>query len=299
MAATSNLPIYLALAANVGIAATKFVAAAITGSSAMISEGIHSLVDTTNEFLLLLGIRRSQKPADERRPFGYGRELYFWAYTVSVLIFAIGGGLSFYEGVKHVMHPEPIERPIVNYIVLGVAFLLDGISCISAFREFNKQRGSTPFWQEVRYSKNPAIFVVLFEDVSDLLGLIVAALGIFLGAYFHNPLFDGIASIVIGVILTAVSIVLTRETFSLLMGEAASPAKIEKIREALRTNPAVASVGPTRTIHIAPEEILVVQKVQFKDHMPVPEVAAIIANMKEEIREHVPTATQIFIEPMV
>src|SRR5690348_2406329 len=226
--ADSKLPIYSALIANFLIAATKFVAALITGSSAMISEGIHSLVDTANEFLLLLGLRKSRQKADARRPFGYGKELYFWSFIVSILIFSVGGGISFYEGISHLQHPERIKDPMWNYIVLGFAFLFDGISFIISLRNFNKYRGDQPFWASIKKSKDPSTFVVLFEDAADVLGLIVAFSGVYLGHAYSNPYYDGIASIVIGVLLTAVSVILTRESRSLLMGEPASPQLLQQ-----------------------------------------------------------------------
>ncbi len=219
--AASKLPIYTALAANFAIAVTKFIAAAVTGSSAMISEGIHSLVDASNEILLLFGIKKSKKPADETRPFGYGKELYFWAFIVSILIFGVGAGISFYEGITHLEHPVLIKDPFWNYIVLGIAFIFDGVSFITAYKEFNIQRGTTPFWLAIKKSKDPSTFVVLLEDAADLLGLTVAFLGVYFGHLFNEPVYDAVASLLIGVILTAISVVLARESRSLLMGESA------------------------------------------------------------------------------
>jgi len=177
----SKIAIYSALIANFLIATTKFVAAFITGSSAMVSEGIHSLVDTANEFLLLLGIKKSKQQADATRPFGYGKELYFWSFIVSILIFAVGGGISFYEGISHLQYPEAITNPLWNYIVLCVAFLFDGASFVISFINFNKQRGTKPFWISIKKSTDPSLFVVLFEDAADVLGLVVAFAGIYLG----------------------------------------------------------------------------------------------------------------------
>ena len=177
---TNKTPIYTAFVANTVIAIVKLIAAAATGSSAMASEGIHSLVDTSNEILLLLGISKSQKPADDKRPFGYGKELYFWAFVVSLVFFALGGGFSIYEGIQHIMHPEEITNPIWNYAILGIAFALDGYSLLTALKEFNRQRGNTPFWKAVHQSKDPATFVVLFEDAADVIGIIIAFTGIFL-----------------------------------------------------------------------------------------------------------------------
>ncbi len=255
--AASKIPVYSALAANLAIAITKFIAAGITGSSAMISEGIHSLVDTANEILLLLGISKSKKPPDKNRPFGYGKELYFWAFIVSILIFGLGGGISFYEGITHLQHPSLLTNPKWNYIVLAFAFVFDGISFITALREFNRQRKSMPFWQAVKRSKDPSTFVVLFEDAADLLGLIVAFLGIFLGHTFHNPYFDGIASILIGIILTVISLLLARESRSLLMGESIDESILKEVIRIAEADRSVKVInGNPPSMYMAPEEII-------------------------------------------
>ena len=295
--AASKVPIYSALAANLAIAITKFVAAGVTGSSAMISEGIHSLVDTLNEILLLLGIRRSQQPADEKRPFGYGKELYFWAFIVSILIFGVGGGVSFYEGVTHLQHPEPITNPLWNYVVLGIAFCFDGFSFITARREFNRQRGSQPFWQAIRRSKDPSTFVVLFEDAADLLGLIVAFLGIYLGHQFNNPYFDGVASILIGLILTAVSVVLARESRSLLMGERADPDLLREVLAVVEQDDSVLSVLQSPSMYLAPEEIFLLLKINFLNDLTTPDIERAIDRIRTTVRQRFPTISQIFIEP--
>lgn len=229
--ASSKIAVYSALFANMAIAVVKFIAAGVTGSSAMVSEGIHSVVDTGNEVLLLLGIPKSKRPPDIHRPFGYGKELYFWSFIVSLLIFAVGAGVSFYEGIMHLQHPTIIKDPFWNYLVLGFALLFDGISFTIALRQFNKERGTTRFWQAIKRSKDPTNFVVLFEDAADVCGLMVAFAGVWLGHYFQNPYFDGIASIIIGLILTAVSVVLARESYSLLMGETASPEVLQHVMQ--------------------------------------------------------------------
>lgn len=295
--ASSKLPIYSALAANLLIAISKFIAATITGSSAMISEGIHSLVDTSNELLLLLGIKKSKKPADETRPFGYGKELYFWAFIVSILIFGLGGGISFYEGVTHLQHPSPIDDPMWNYIVLAVAFLFDGISFITALKEFNIQRGSQPFWEAVKKSKDPTTFVVLFEDAADLLGLIVAFLGVYLGHLFNNPFFDGIASILIGVILTAISVVLARESRSLLMGETAGKTMLTEVITITEEDPAVIKVISNFSMYMGPEEILLLLTTHFHDEETSVEIIAAIERIRGNIQKKFPSIRQIFIQP--
>jgi cation diffusion facilitator family transporter len=295
--ASSKLPIYSALFANLAIAITKFVAAAITGSSAMLSEGIHSVVDTSNEVLLLLGIRQSQKPPDEKRPFGYGKELYFWSFIVSILIFGVGGGISFYEGIMHLRHPVVIENPFWNYIVLGIALLFDGSSFIIAFKAFNKKRGNTGFWEAVKRSKDPTTFVVLFEDAADVLGLAIAFIGVALGHTFKAPYWDGIASIAIGAILTGVSLVLARESRSLLMGESASPKILDDIVNMAQKDPAVTGVQPPLSMYMAPEEIILILKTGFKKELTTSEISNSIEQIKMNIQNKYPSFKHILIEP--
>ena len=294
----SKLPVYSALAANLLIAITKFIAASVTGSSAMISEGIHSLVDTSNEVLLLLGIRKSKKPADSKRPFGYGKELYFWAFVVSILIFGLGGGISFYEGVTHLQHPSEITNPSWNYVVLATAFVFDGISFITARKEFNRQRGSIPFWRAVKLSKDPSTFVVLFEDAADLLGLLVAFLGVYLGHQFNNPYFDGIASIMIGVILTAVSLLLTRESRSLLMGESVDENILKRVAVITEADKSVAKVIATPlSMYMGPEEIILLMPIVFHADVTASEVTESIDRIRSVIQAEFPSITKIFIQP--
>ncbi|GAB3569264.1 cation diffusion facilitator family transporter [Spirosoma luteolum] len=293
----SKTPIYSALAANVAIAITKFVAAAFTGSSAMISEGIHSLVDSLNEVLLLRGIARSQRPADEQRPFGYGKELYFWAFIVSILIFGVGGGVSFYEGITHLQHPEPLTDPVWNYAVLGLAFAFDGFSFVTAFREFNRERGPQPFWTAVRRSKDPSTFVVLFEDAADLLGLIVAFLGVWLSHQLNNPYLDGAASIIIGLILTAVSLVLARESRSLLMGESADPAAIRQVVARVETDEAVVRVLQAPSMYMAPEEVFLMLSIEFQEGLTTRALTDAIARIRETVQHDFPRIRRLLIEP--
>ncbi|WP_242065105.1 cation diffusion facilitator family transporter [Nostoc sp. FACHB-133] len=211
---SSKKTIFAAIGANLAIAITKFIAASITGSSAMISEGIHSIVNTSDQLLLLLGISRSQKPAYDIHPFGYGQELYFWTFIVAILIFAIGGGMSIYEGITHLIKPSSLEDPMWNYIVLGVAILLEGYSWTVALKEFLPTKGKQNFWQAIKNSKDPTVITILFEDTAAISGLLVALIGIFLGHLFNNVYFDGIASIIIGIILAVVAVVLARESIS-------------------------------------------------------------------------------------
>jgi cation diffusion facilitator family transporter len=292
----SKLPIYSALAANLLIAITKFIAAGVTGSSAMLSEGIHSVVDTLNEVLLLLGIRRSKKKRDEMRPFGYGKELYFWSFVVSILIFGVGGGISFYEGITHIQHPEPITNPLWNYIVLGVALLFDGISFIIAITNFNKLRGTVPFWAAVKKSKDPTNFVVLFEDMADVLGLLVALTGVYFGHRFNAPVLDGIASIIIGLILTAVSLVLTKESYSLLMGETASTWVLNEVIKLTKADSAILDVKPPLSMYLGPEEIILVLQVTFRKDLSAAAIVKSSERIKQAIRQKFSTFKQIFIE---
>jgi cation diffusion facilitator family transporter len=294
--ASSKLPIYSALAANFLIAVTKFVAAVASGSSAMMSEGIHSVVDTGNEVLLLVGIHRSQKPADEKRPFGYGKELYFWSFIVSVLIFAVGGGISFYEGVVHFRHPHKLEDPFWNYVVLSFAIIFDGISFIIALREFNKQRGATGFWKFVKKSKDPSTFVVLFEDAADVLGLAVAFLGVYLGHHFNNPFFDAGASIIIGLILTSIAAVLAVESRSLLMGETLSKTTLDKITT-MASGPSVTKVHEAASMYMGPEEVVLVLPVTFNPALDHTELQDTIRKMKADIQREYPAIKRIIIEP--
>lgn len=263
----------------------------------MVSEGIHSVVDSLNQLLLLLGIRRSKKQPDEKRPFGYGKELYFWSFVVSILIFGVGGGISFYEGVTHIQHPEPIVNPLWNYIVLGAALLFESISFIIAFINFNKRRGEVPFWSAVKKSKDPTSFVVLFEDVTDVLGLLVASAGVYLGHRFNMPALDGIASIIIGLVLTAVSLVLTRESRSLLMGETASTQVLNDVVKIIKADPAIFDVSPPLSMYLGPEEVILVLQLTFRENLSAQAVVQASEQIKQAIRQKFPRFKQIFIEP--
>jgi cation diffusion facilitator family transporter len=293
----SKAAIITALAANFGIAAIKFVAAWFTGSSAMLSEGIHSLVDTANEWLLLLGLRKSQQPATEWRPFGYGRELYFWAFMVAVFIFVIGGGLSLYDGIDHIRHPAPLHSPTWNYVVLAVAFCFDGASFLVARRTFNAQRGSQPFWKAFRASKDPSIFVVLFEDASDLLGLLIAFLGVFLSHLLNEPVLDGVASVLIGLLLFVVAGLLLRETKSLLLGEPAEATLLQKITDLVQAEPTIVSTAPPLSSYLSPHELLVVLPVEFVPNLPASQLTKTVKQLRTDIEAAYPDVKHIFIQP--
>lgn len=297
-APSSKIAIVAALAANLAIAVIKFVAAAFTGSSAMVAEGIHSLVDTINEFLLLLGLHKSQQPASPERPFGYGKELYFWSFVVAICIFGIGGGISMYEGIEHLRHPAPLQNPTWNYVVLGVAFLFDGASFLVARRTFNAQRGRQSFWRAFRGSKDPSTFVVLFEDGADLLGLIVAFLGVFLSHQLQNPYLDGVASLLIGVILVVVAGLLLRENKSLLLGEPANAALLQQVAALAGTDAAVASTGQPLSSYLSPHEVLLVLPVVFEDQVTGPELTAAVARIQAAVRQAHPDIQHLFVQPV-
>ncbi|RZK24509.1 MAG: cation transporter [Hymenobacter sp.] len=293
----SKTAIIAALAANFGIAAIKFVAAWFTGSSAMLSEAIHSLVDTANEWLLLLGLRKSQQPATEHRPFGYGRELYFWAFMVAVFIFIIGGGLSLYDGIAHIRHPGPLSSPTWNYVVLALAFCFDGTSFLVACRTFNAQRGRRPFWEAFRASKDPSIFVVLFEDASDLLGLLIAFLGVFLSHWLNMPVLDGVASVLIGVLLLAVAGLLLRETKSLLLGEPAEATLLEQVIAMAKQEPSIVHMGLPLSSYLSPHEILLVLPVGFAPELSAAQLTEVVNRLRATIKERYPDVQHVFIQP--
>lgn len=292
-----NIVLYGALGANLGIAAAKFVAAAISGSSSMLSEGVHSLVDSGNQILLLYGQSKANRPADARHPFGYGRELYFWAFVVAILIFAVGAGISIYEGWIHYRDPEPLRDPTISYVVLGVAFLLEGASWAIAVREFDRNRGGQGWWQAVRQSKDPAGFIILFEDSAALAGLLIAALGIWASHATADPRIDGIASVAIGVILAAVATLLAREAKGLLIGEAADPVLIAKIWDIVEGQSKISAVNHVRTIHTAPESIFVAVSADFEDDLPMGEAESLIEAIEAQLKAASPRISSIYIRP--
>ncbi len=293
---SSKLPIYSALVANIIIAITKFIAAAITGSSAMISEGIHSVVDTANELLLLLGISKSKKPADKKRPFGYGRELYFWSFIVSILIFGVGGGIAFYEGITHLQHPHIIEDPMWSYIVLAASLIFNLVSFLIALKAFNKNRKDN-VWKTIRKSKDPSNIVILFEDAGDVLGVAVALAGVYFGYRYQNPYYDGIASVIIGIILTAISFLLARESRSLLMGESVDESTVDAVIKISESDEAIEKVFYPLTVYLSPEEIVLVLETVFKNDLTTKQINEAIERIQAEIQSQYPDIKKIFIEP--
>ena len=296
MAGPSRKIIYAALSANALIALTKFIAAFVTGSSAMFSEGIHSVVDTGNQFLLLYGLNRSDRPADERFPFGYGKEVYFWSFVVAILIFAVGAGISLYEGVHRILHPAPLENVLVNYIVLALAILFEGTGWFMAMREFSRAKGQWGYIEAVRRAKDPSTFVVLFEDSAAILGLIVAFAAILLGEVTGIPYFDGAASIVIGLILGGTATWLAFETKGLLIGESANQRVIDGIRAVAGTFPEVVRVNEVLTMHMGPNYILANISVEFRDSTTVPAMEEAVARIDKAIKQAFPRVKRVFIE---
>lgn len=292
----SKRAIYAAIIANLVIAVCKFAAAAISGSSAMLSEGIHSLVDTGNSGLLLIGIRLSQRPPDEEHPFGHGKEIYFWSLLVAVLIFAGGGGISIYEGSLHLLHPRPIEDPTWSYVVLAIAAISEGWSLRVAWREFRLANGVAPSLRAIRASKDPATFTVLFEDAAALVGVLVAFIGIALSHRLGNPYLDAIASIVIGLILMTVATVLVLETRRLLVGEGMSPQDMASIRRIAEADPAVERVRRLLTTYFGPDTVLLNMDIQFRPDLPSGEVEEAVDRIEKAIRRQHPEIKTIFIE---
>ncbi|MDE0279928.1 MAG: cation diffusion facilitator family transporter [Gammaproteobacteria bacterium] len=292
----SRKVIFAAMAGNSLIATTKFIAAGITGSSAMFSEAIHSVVDTGNQCLLLYGLKRSGKPADARHPFGYSMELYFWTFVVAILIFSLGAGLSIYEGVSKLQNPHTIQKPLVNYIVLGFAMLFEGAAWWVALHEFRKTKGALSYIKAIQRSKDPTVFTVLFEDSAAMLGLCAALIGISLAQITGNPVFDAIASIVIGVILACTAALLAYESKGLLIGEAARPRVIGSIRRIVNGHEGIISINELLTMHFGPRDILLCLSVDFVDGISASEVESTISDMEADIKSAHPEITRVFIE---
>ena len=296
MASESKTAIVAAIAGNLAIAVTKFIAGAFTGSSAMLSEGIHSVVDTGNGALLLLGVRNSKRPPDATHPFGHGGEIYFWSLVVAILIFALGGGMSVYEGVTHIRHPNLIGDPTWNYVVLALAIVFESISFYFALKAFRKEQGKQGVWQTIRGSKDPTTFTILFEDTAALLGLVVALIGIFLGHQLNNPYLDGAASITIGVILGIVAAFLAYESKGLLIGEGVNPQTLESIRAIAITDPAVAEIRNALTMHFGPHDVLLTLDIRFEKELTAAEIAAAIEELEKKIQVRHPDIKHVFIE---
>lgn len=296
MAHGSKTVVYAALGGNALIALTKFAAAFWTGSSAMLSEAVHSVVDTGNQVLLLFGMRRAEQPADNLHPFGYGRELYFWAFVVAILIFAGGAGISLYEGIEKVRHPSVVTDAYINYIVLGFAILFEAAAWFVAFRAFNRVRGDLGFFQAVHQSKDPVLFTVLFEDTAAMLGLLVALVGIWLGQVLGMPVLDGVASLLIAAILATTAVILAVECKGLLVGEAVVPEVRHGIRGIILEQPGILEINELRTMHLGPEDVLVNLSVDFADDLDASALEASVAAMETAIKSRYPQVRRLFIE---
>lgn len=295
-AAKRNI-VYVALAGNTAIAASKLVAAWFTGSSAMLSEGVHSLVDSINELLLLYGLHRAARHPDRNHPLGYGRELYFWSFIVALLVFALGAGVSLYEGIAHLLAPEPMQHPFINYIVLGLSFVFEGASWRIAMKEFRVAKGDLGYFEAFRRSKDPTTFTVLFEDTAALLGLLIAFVGI-LGAHLlRMPQLDGIASISIAVVLAVSSMFLARETKALLIGESALPQVRDSILKIAGVDPAIRKANGVLTVQMGPDQVVAALSAEFEDRLTTPEIEACVDRIEAAIKAAHPEITTLFVKP--
>jgi cation diffusion facilitator family transporter len=292
-----NRVLWLAFAANLGIAVAKFGAAAITGSSAMLTEGVHSVVDSTNQLLLLWGRHAARRPADELHPFGYGRELYFWSFIVAVLVFALGAGVSIYEGIIHLAEPEPAVSPVIAYGVLAIAFVLEGGSTLEAFREFRASKGKLGWVDAIRRSKDPPGFIVLLENGGAMAGIVVAAVGLGISQVTGNPHFDGMASIVIGAILAVIAFFLAYESKALLIGEAADPELVHALRALVADRRGVTAVGEILTVHSAPDQITAMLSVDFEDGISARDVERLVCRIEEDAAAQFPAVRRLYIRP--
>lgn len=289
--------IYIALLGNLIIAVAKFIGAFVTSSAAMLSEAVHSVVDTLNEILLLYGLKKSQQPPDEEHPFGYGRELYFWSFIVALLVFSLGAVVSIYQGVHHIFEPEPISSPFINYVILVVAFLCEGFSWLTALKGFRKYKGNMGYFEAFRKSKDPTTFTVLFEDSAALVGLVIAFLGVFLSHYFHAPTLDGIASILIGCILAIVAFLMARETKGLLMGESADPALPKHILELVQQDHAVLYANGVLTQQMGAHQVIASLSLEFKDNLTSDEIEACVNRLETRVKHLHPEIVGLFIKP--
>jgi len=293
----NNRTLWIAFGANLGIAVSKFGAAAITGSSAMLTEGVHSVVDSTNQLLLLWGRKAARRPADELHPFGYGRELYFWSFVVAVLVFALGAGVSIYEGIIHMADPEHAVSPLIAYGVLAIAFILEGGSTLEAFKEFRAAKGSLGWIEAVRRSKDPPGFIVLLENGAAMAGIIVAAVGLAISQATHDPRYDGAASVVIGIILGVTALVLAYESKALLIGEAADPELVAGLRTLVEKRRGVSGVGEILTMHSSPDQVLAMLSVDFDDGISARDVERLVCEIELEAEARFPIVRRLYIRP--
>ena len=293
---SSKKVIYAALIGNFLIALTKFIAFFITKSSAMLSEGVHSVVDTTNQVLLLYGLSRAKRPPDEHFPFGHGKEVYFWGFIVAIMIFTVGAGVSIYKGVHHILHPVPIINPTLNYIVLAFAFIFEGAAWYFAFTEFTKAKGKWGYFEAVHRGKDPSMFVVLFEDSAAMLGIIVAFIGILLSQITGNYVYDGIAAVIIGLVLAGTAAWLAYEIKGLLIGESAPPEIVKGVTEIAQSYPKIKHVNEILTLHMGPEFILLNLSVDFADSLLAGDLEDTISRLDRQIKQTYPKIKRVFVE---
>lgn len=296
MDTSSKKVIYAALAGNALVAMTKFIAASVSGSSAMLSEAIHSVIDTGNQGLLLYGLKRAKKPASEEFPFGHGKEVYFWSFVVAIMIFAVGAGISIYQGIHSLQNPQPIESSYINYIVLIIAMIFEGAAWYYAFKEFTRAKGKWGYLDAIKREKDPSMFMVLFEDTAALSGLAIAFIGIMLVQITGNHIYDGIASILIGLILGGTAIWLAYETKGLLIGESARPEIVKAIRVHAKQYPIVENVNEILTLHMGPDFILVNLSLDFSNTSFAEDVEKTISEIDEHLKKQFPEIKRIFIE---
>ncbi len=294
---SSTKVIYAALVGNLLIAFTKAGAAAWTGSSAMLSEAIHSFVDVGNQVLLLYGIRRAKLQADPDHPIGYGRELYFWSFIVALLVFALGAVVSLYQGILHVRNPVPIRDAFVNELVLGLAFVFEGASWWVALKHFKSIKGMQSYYAAFRSSKDPPAFVGLFEDSAALIGIVIAAIGTVAASRFNLPVLDGVASICIGLVLAATAVLLARESKSLLIGERADQVLSDSLLRIAEAASPDAKANGVLTVQLAPDQILAALSLEFPDTLRVPQIEAAVAEIERQVRAAHPEVLTLFIKP--
>jgi cation diffusion facilitator family transporter len=294
---SSKRVLHVAIAANIAIALTKYAAAAVTSSPSMLAEAVHSTADSSNEFLLLLGIRRSERPPDELHPFGHGKEIYFWSLVVAIVIFGLGAGFSLDDGISRLLHPAESTKPGWNYAVLSIAAIFEGYSWLVSRKELQARRkpGQT-LWRVIRASKDPSVFTVFLEDSAALLGIAIAVLGIALGHAFHNPYYDPAASVLIGLVLAGFAVLLANESRELLLGERASLRQIQRVRDLIRSEPLVEEVGEIYTMQLGPDQVLLAVALRFSLHLRVQELELTIDRLEQKIRQEEPDIKRIFIE---
>lgn len=294
---SSRTAIIAALVGNVLIAVTKGAAAAISGSSAMLSEAVHSFVDSGNELLLLYGQHRAKKPPDRTHPLGYGREIYFWAFVVALLIFALGAGVSIYEGIVHIRHPEPMQRPLINYAVYAASAVFEGISWWFGWKAFSGVMGTRGIFDTVKVTKDPTTFMVLFEDSAALIGIVIATVATFLALRYHKPWIDGVGSICIGLVLASVAVLLARESKALLIGERARPELSKAIQEMVRNEPGVVRVEGILTSQLSPDQVIATIGVELDDNLRTPDIEKLIGHLETELRKKHPDLFRVFVRP--